>query len=93
MASRTSLSRSLSATTVLSLLSTSIFGCAGAPLGSRYAKMKSPFFGSFSLTEMPAHRTMFADNWLEEKSDAFQLAAQRGFEVVSLLTSSRDLPI
>jgi hypothetical protein len=36
---------------------------------------------------------MFADNWLEEKSDAFQLAAQRGFEVVSLLTSSRDLPI
>src|ERR1039457_6206067 len=55
LASRTSLSRSLSATTVLSLLSTSIFGCAGAPLGSRYAKMKSPFFGSFSLTEMLAH--------------------------------------
>src|ERR1039458_2198614 len=55
LASRTSLSRSLSVTTVLSLLSTSIFGCAGAPLGSRYAKRKSPFFGSFSLTQMPAH--------------------------------------
>src|ERR1039458_8518610 len=40
LASRTSLSRSLSVTTVLSLLSTSIFGCTGTPLGSRYATMK-----------------------------------------------------
>ena len=45
---------SFSPTTALSLLSISIRGSMGAPLGSRYDKMKSPFFGSFSLTQMPA---------------------------------------
>jgi hypothetical protein len=75
-ASLTNFVMSPSVIAFLSLLSTSKRGSRSAPLGSRYANVKSPFRRSFSLTQIPAQvRASSA------KSSSFLLPTRATFDI------------